>query len=221
MKKRLRARRVERGWSQAELAGRIGVAQSLVSTWESGAKRPGLDQLRRLAAALDVPILFLLEGHAELDRQDTAAELRWWGLDVHRGDVPLWAVRRLEETLAEALREADPRLVDRLPALFTLHPRLEAGLLAAHASRLDVGRRLGWLRDVTRALVELGVGRPSVALAQLDVAAFRPPRDAAWDSLGYPAPDRSVLPAAWQRWRVDYDRSLADLASVVRGVLSR
>ena len=54
MKKTIRELRKEKGWSQAELAHRAGVAPSSVYNWESGRFEPRASQLRDLAAALDV-----------------------------------------------------------------------------------------------------------------------------------------------------------------------
>lgn len=52
---RLRELRERRGWSQAELGRRAGIAQSIVNRLESGQTRsPSLDTLEQLAQALGV-----------------------------------------------------------------------------------------------------------------------------------------------------------------------
>jgi transcriptional regulator with XRE-family HTH domain len=48
----LRARRLERGLSQAELADQVGVTQQAVGAWERGVSRPRGTRLASLAAAL-------------------------------------------------------------------------------------------------------------------------------------------------------------------------
>lgn len=52
----LRALRESRGLSQSQLATLAGVAQATVSFWESGARRPGLEESVRAARALGVPL---------------------------------------------------------------------------------------------------------------------------------------------------------------------
>ena len=63
---RLRELRVGRGLTQEELALSLGVAQSDVARWESGAREPRVDTLRRLAAALgysQIAIVFKEAAH--------------------------------------------------------------------------------------------------------------------------------------------------------------
>ena len=54
--------RVEKGWSQAELAKRIGVSPSAVGMYEQGRREPSLDLLVRLALELSVTTDYLLMG---------------------------------------------------------------------------------------------------------------------------------------------------------------
>lgn len=54
MKRTIRELRTEKGWAQAELAHRAGVAPSSIYNWESGRYEPRASQLRNLADALGV-----------------------------------------------------------------------------------------------------------------------------------------------------------------------
>ncbi len=56
--KRIRERR---GWTQAELAGKVGVARVTVARLEIGNRRPSLQLLERLSKALKVKVAELLE----------------------------------------------------------------------------------------------------------------------------------------------------------------
>lgn len=47
--------RLVRGLSQTDLGRRVETDQGTISEFETGARRPGVDMLRRLAGALDVP----------------------------------------------------------------------------------------------------------------------------------------------------------------------
>jgi transcriptional regulator with XRE-family HTH domain len=51
----IRTMRQQRGWSQFELALRVGVPLPVLRGWESG-QAPPLPQLRRLAGVFDAPI---------------------------------------------------------------------------------------------------------------------------------------------------------------------
>lgn len=53
---RIRELREAKGWTQLELAKRAGVTPQSVSRWEQGQSNPRLDQLTRVAEALDVDL---------------------------------------------------------------------------------------------------------------------------------------------------------------------
>ena len=57
---RLRAAREKRGLKQGDLAGRAGLQASAISHFETGARKPSFDNLRRLADALEVTTDYLL-----------------------------------------------------------------------------------------------------------------------------------------------------------------
>ena len=54
--------RISKGWSQAELARRIGVSASAVGMYEQGRREPSLDLLVRLAREFGVTTDYLLMG---------------------------------------------------------------------------------------------------------------------------------------------------------------
>lgn len=49
---KMKAVRIARGLSQAQLAEKVGCAQKDISRWESGAHEPSIANLKKLAAAL-------------------------------------------------------------------------------------------------------------------------------------------------------------------------
>lgn len=61
MKNRLRVLRAEKGWSQAELGGRIGVSRQAVNAIETGKHDPSLPLAFRLARAFALSIEEIFE----------------------------------------------------------------------------------------------------------------------------------------------------------------
>ena len=59
---RIAALRKEKGWSQTELAERLGVTNKAVSRWETGRGYPDVELLPLLAKELGVTISELLDG---------------------------------------------------------------------------------------------------------------------------------------------------------------
>ncbi|MEF8720203.1 MAG: helix-turn-helix transcriptional regulator [Candidatus Accumulibacter necessarius] len=53
--------RLERGWSQAELARRAGTSQSYIGRLETGSIDPQLSTMRRLAEALGAPVAAVVD----------------------------------------------------------------------------------------------------------------------------------------------------------------
>lgn len=71
-KDKLRACRKRKGFSQTQLASRIGVTRQAVSRWESGDDTPGLSRLAALATALDVSLNDLLPEPSEDNKKAPA-----------------------------------------------------------------------------------------------------------------------------------------------------
>ena len=61
MKSRLRVLRAERGWSQAELAERIGVSRQAVNALETDKHDPSLGLAFRIAAVFDLAVEDIFE----------------------------------------------------------------------------------------------------------------------------------------------------------------
>jgi putative transcriptional regulator len=63
LKNDLKAKRAERGWTQAELAERVGVSRKTINTVENGVFVPSTVLALKLAAAIGKPVeaLFALD----------------------------------------------------------------------------------------------------------------------------------------------------------------
>jgi transcriptional regulator with XRE-family HTH domain len=60
----VRALRKEREWSQAKLAGEVGIEQNAISLIENGRSNPTIIVIEQVAHALGVPLSALLEAVA-------------------------------------------------------------------------------------------------------------------------------------------------------------
>lgn len=222
----LTAARLQRGWSQSELAARCALSQAQISYFELGRRRPTLDQLVRMARSLDVSLEKLISGSDRPgDRlSDIAIELR------HLGLIDLWvndpvvpgAFRQPEEVIARAVsgREPDPRIIEAIPALLAWN-RINPILLRAYGqtARPRVTRRLAWLADIALAVDRRG-GFPGGCRKE-SLARFAeripapPPGSEIWDSLGRPMADTPTSPI-WKRWRINYDADLSQFEQRAR-----
>ena len=68
MRNRLRVLRAERGWSQAELGGRIGVSRQAVNAIETGKHDPSLPLAFRLARLYGTSIEEIFDDGGEVGR---------------------------------------------------------------------------------------------------------------------------------------------------------
>ncbi|MBI2308770.1 MAG: helix-turn-helix transcriptional regulator [Rhodocyclales bacterium] len=71
---RIKNLREERGYSQGELARRVGVTQPTVSDWENNKTEPTVDNLRLLAVEFDVFFEWLVTGRGERQFAPLASE---------------------------------------------------------------------------------------------------------------------------------------------------
>lgn len=82
LSERLRSLRREKGWSQEELADRLGVSRQALSKWESGQSVPELDKLVVLSELYGVSLDSLVKGTEET-KSETGVPMRhplwYWG----------------------------------------------------------------------------------------------------------------------------------------------
>jgi len=215
--------RLEKGLSQSELADRCRLAQTQISYFESERRRPTLDQLLRIARALDVSIQKLIGGSDRpgTELRDVAFELR------HLGIADLWvkgalipgALRHAEEVIALSVSapEPDPRIIEAIPAALAWN-EIDPVLLRAYGltSGTRTVRRMAWLADVALAIDRQGGFPGGCERTPLDrfTRIIRPPapQRRTWDSLGHPMASAAKSPL-WKRWKINYDASLDEFKS--------
>jgi transcriptional regulator with XRE-family HTH domain len=213
--KNLAKARAARGWTQALLADRAGLKRTHLVFFENGKRVPLLDQLIRLAKALEVPLQWFLSGteHPGGEIRDIVLELRRLGL------IDLWfdepsvpgAFRHREEVIALAVTGEEPeaRIIEGLPAILAWN-QWRIPLLRGFLRGQVAARRIAWLADIA-----LGIHRANgfpggcVSAKHLTrlVKTVTPPNAESWDSLGRSSegPPRSPI---WKRWRVSYPATL-------------
>jgi transcriptional regulator with XRE-family HTH domain len=212
------AARQEYGLSQAELAKRCGLSQVQISYFELGRRRPTLEQLLRIARALDSSIQKLLTGSNRpgTELRDITLELRFLGIaDLWINDpVVPGAFRTPEEIIPLTVsdNEPEPRILEAMPAILAWN-KIAPVVLRAYSmtTRPRTARRLAWLADIALAIDRRG-GFPGGCrreqLASL-ISIVRTPtnRGNNWDSLGRPMAKPPTSPL-WRRWRITYDADL-------------
>ena len=72
--KTIRELREAHGWTQLQLANRLGVTPATIYNWESGRYEPRVTQLRELARAFDVTMddIALVEANDEIRKKVAA-----------------------------------------------------------------------------------------------------------------------------------------------------
>jgi len=70
----IKRHRLLRGWSQSRLARESGVSQTYISELEAGKWSPNISVLRKLAAALGVPVTALLDEEIKGGDEDQVHE---------------------------------------------------------------------------------------------------------------------------------------------------
>src|SRR3954454_11245359 len=93
----LRAAREQRGWSQQQPPERLSRTQPAISYWESGKRKPDIDDLLDLSAALELDVSYFLPPEGQ--RQPIRAILRATASSL--------AVGELEGALEELVDVAD------------------------------------------------------------------------------------------------------------------
>ncbi len=60
--------------TQQELAKKLGIAQSMISQWLTGASNPNLNTLKKLSSVLDVPLSYFFENLNEKNLEEKLKE---------------------------------------------------------------------------------------------------------------------------------------------------
>ena len=154
----LREARRQRGWTQAELAARLGVSQAYVCLLERDRRRVSRRLAGRLVQLLGLSASALPVGKSSSPLKAEEAP-RALGALGYPGFAYLRGRRRLNpaELLLRVLRapEVDSRVVEALPWMLLHYPNLDWPWLLREAKANDLQNRLGFLLGVARELAQL------------------------------------------------------------------
>lgn len=154
----LRRARRDRGWTQAELAGRLGVTQAYVCLLERDRRAVPKRLAQRLVTALRLsPSTLPLQAvRGSLEADEASAALAAMG---YPGFAYMRSRRQLNpaDLLLQVLRatDVDTRVVEALPWLLVKYPDLDWRWLLREARADNLQNRLGFLLAVARELAEL------------------------------------------------------------------
>lgn len=66
----IRAERKKKGWTQSELAERLGISYVGVAQWENGSRNPKLETRQRIAVAMDIDLVRLMNSEEEKELEE-------------------------------------------------------------------------------------------------------------------------------------------------------
>jgi transcriptional regulator with XRE-family HTH domain len=98
---RVRNLRIERGWSQPELARLSSLSNAMVSMVERGERTPSLEALASLATALDVDPAILLTADESASMRADARRLAEELTDLKLPRADIEALRRIARALSQ------------------------------------------------------------------------------------------------------------------------
>ncbi len=168
--------RRNRGWSQQELANRLGLSQSYVAMLENRHRQFTPRLVRRLATLYDLPpsVLPLSESLEMRRGQDTAqslaeqlAGLGYPGFAYLHGRR--WK-RNPGEVLLRALaqEELEARVVEALPWLLVSYWNMDTSWLVQQAKLRNLQNRLGFVATLARQVAENRFPERVQALGRLE-----------------------------------------------------
>ena len=177
-------------WTQAELAGRLGLSQGRVSELERGDGSFTAEQFLLLLKLFDVAPSDFHVGPRDRFSEVRHVLRRLGALHLEQAadTPPSERIEDVTSVVRETLLETSPRLITALaPVLVSNIDQVNLTKLLASLVDAGLGRRLCWLVDNTLAAVRTAVAAPDVnrgwaaryRRAEMVLEAFR---DFAWNS---------------------------------------
>jgi transcriptional regulator with XRE-family HTH domain len=166
---KVRELRLSRRWTQAELAGRLGLSQARLSEVERGDGSFTAEQFLEILRLFNVHVSHFAPqstSAADVDLQNALARLGAAHLSEHES-LPSDRVVRASEAIREALVLGSARFVTALGPVLVRNTRsIQLARIEASLREVGLEHRLGWLLDnVLEAIHEdLALGKPPAEL---------------------------------------------------------
>lgn len=160
--RKARRLRIERGFTQAELAAMLDTSQSRLSEIERGAGSFTAEQLLAMGRIFNVPLShFSTPAPVADELQNTLAALGAAHLHESMDVLPSERLREVRAAIRETVIAADsPRQLTALAPVVVNHiDRLNLWQLALEFRELGLGGRLGWLLESVRQAIETELSR--------------------------------------------------------------
>jgi transcriptional regulator with XRE-family HTH domain len=159
----LRDLRLERRWSQGDLAEKLGVSQSRISDVERGRRSLTAEQLVYVLTLFNATVRQFapdLPSGSQPELQNTLARLGAAHLQESEWVLPSERVEHVHDAIREILVDPSPRLVTGLaPVIVQNIDHLSLGKIYARLADLGLQRRLGWLTDNINEAVQAELWR--------------------------------------------------------------
>jgi transcriptional regulator with XRE-family HTH domain len=146
--KLVRALRIDRRWTQLELAQPLGLSQSRLSEIERGDGSFSAEQFLQILKLFNVSVGHFADsaGDREAQLQNTLARLGTGNLRENQDVLPADDLEDVADVVRETLIRDNPRLVVAAASvLVTNHDRISLGKLFLDLAKIGRERRLGWL----------------------------------------------------------------------------
>lgn len=169
--RRVRELRVDRRWTQAELAARLGLSQSRLSELERGAGSFTAEQLLVVLQLFNVPVADFaartrVDPHAALQNELARLGARHL-VEVEHAAPSDRGAGELDAIIRDALDTGQPRLITALAPVIVsrvgetpVGPAQAWSELGSRLARVPRPRRAGWLVDNIVAALRLALAQP-------------------------------------------------------------
>jgi transcriptional regulator with XRE-family HTH domain len=186
--KTLRSARVQKGWTQVQLARALAVSQGYVALLEGGSRKVSPRLAHVMVRTLGLPATALPVREESTPSAELAADLANLGYPgfahLRRGDR---APRNPTSVLFDALRSdsLDPRSAEALPWLVATFQELDWNWLVRRVKVSDLQNRLGFVVALGRQLAERSNAATTSTLREMEES-LEQSRLAKEDRLGRP-----------------------------------
>jgi transcriptional regulator with XRE-family HTH domain len=157
----VRRLRLDRRWTQAELAARLGTSQSRLSELEGGDGSFTAEQFLQVLRLFNADLRAFVAEEQDSESVLQNALARLGAIDVRESDrvVPSQIHADLSEVIREVLAGGEPRfLVALAPVLVRQADRINLRKVYADLSQAGLERRFAWVLENTAEAIDRAVG---------------------------------------------------------------